>query len=303
MFETETTTQPTDQETAEAEAQALAAAEAGYRRTTTRADYEAPAVDAAQEVDAESGLTEPANEAPEQTPEPDLSAQEPTPEQAIADQLAALKSQVQELKANSDNSPAVRKLHGEIGNINRTLKALQTASRQDAPANDELAAAVAKIKKQAEEFPEILGDVARAMEVMHARVLQTKASEPEPQAADGQTTEEAAQTGYTTAQQVAIQSLDEVHPDRHEVVNTADYKQWFAALPPDVQTKVQTTWNPAVVSQHLTDFKKSVEAKKSRQARLDAAVAPKGGAQKPGPTTLTNEQAAMRGYRKTAFRF
>ena len=101
---------------------------------------------------------------------------------------------------------------------------------------------------------------------------------------------------------MAIKSLDEVHPDRHQVTQSADYKQWFAALSPEIQTKVQNTWNPAVVSQHLTDFKKVVEARKSKQARLDAAVAPKGGAQKPGPTSLTNEQAAMRGYRKTAFR-
>lgn len=293
MSDTDTTSQD--------EAAALAAAEAGYRKATGAAEP-APLEAAAEPIESDSGLQAPANEVPT---EPDLSAPEPSQsaQDAISEQLEALKAQVRELKSSGADAEAVRRMHGEIGNINRTLKALQTASRQDAPANDELAAAVAKIKKQAEEFPEILGDVAQAMEVMHARVLQTKASEPEPQAADGQTTEEAAQTGYTTAQQVAIQSLDEVHPDRHEVVNTADYKQWFAALPPDVQTKVQTTWNPAVVSQHLTDFKKSVEAKKSRQARLDAAVAPKGGAQKPGPTTLTNEQAAMRGYRKTAFRF
>lgn len=299
MRDPEKTTQP---DTTDAEAQALAAAEVGYRRTTARADYEAPAEEPAQQVDTESGPTEPANEAPETNPEPDLSAQQPKPEQAIADQLAALKSQVQELKASSDNNPAVRKLHGEIGNINRTLKALQSASKKDAPANDELAAAVAKIQEQAKEFPEILGDVAQAMKVMHSRVTQAKDSEPEPEAADGQPIEEAPQSRYTTEQQVAIKSLDEVHPDRHQVTQSADYKQWFAALSPEIQTKVQNTWNPAVVSQHLTDFKKVVEARKSKQARLDAAVAPKGGAQKPGPTSLTNEQAAMRGYRKTAFR-
>ena len=102
MSDPEKTTQP---DTTDAEAQALAAAEVGYRRTTARADYEAPAEESAQQVDTESGPTEPANEAPETNPEPDLSAQQPTPEQAIADQLAALKSQVQELKASSDNNP------------------------------------------------------------------------------------------------------------------------------------------------------------------------------------------------------
>lgn len=281
------------------EATALESALAGYHGAS-REESSPEVPQGAESVDA-AGEQAPANEV---QAEPDLSAQSPTPESAIAEQLNALKAQVTELRSQSGNDQAVRKLYGEIGNINRTLKQLQSANNNTAPADDELAAAVKAIDDQAKEFPEILGDVAKAMKVIHARVLQNK-QDPGPELETetaGQPAEEVPQDGYTPEQRLAIKSLDEVHADRFDVMKTQDYKAWFSSLPAGTQTTVSNTWNPVVVAQHFTDFKAWQNSRKAKQDRLSAAVTPKGGAQRPGPSTISDEEAAWRGYNKRGSR-
>jgi hypothetical protein len=103
-------------------------------------------------------------------------------------------------------------------------------------------------------------------------------------------------------QKTAIELIDEAHPDRHELKETPEFKAWFASKTPEYQEKINLTWNPAVLSQCFTDFKKVRDderaARQKKQNRLDAAVTPKGTPTKAQPSTLSDEQAAMVGYNR-----
>lgn len=292
MSDTDTTSQD--------EAAALAAAEAGYRKATGAAEP-APLEAAAEPIESDSGLQAPANEVPT---EPDLSAPEPSQsaQDAISEQLEALKAQVRELKSSGADAEAVRRMHGEIGNINRTLKQLQ--SQKDAPADEELAAALKGMEERAAEFPEILGDSVKVIKHLQQQ-LAAKSQEQQPDAqaaptAGGEPVEEVARKA---AEQKLVEVIDEIHPDRRAVVESRDFKAWFAKQPPESQTKWNSSWNPVVVSECLTSYKAHVAALKSKQSRLESAVGPSGGQQRGVPSTLSNEEAAMRGYMRTARRF
>src|SRR5688572_20295885 len=104
------------------DAAALASAMAGYNKKEARGEQppadEVIKPEAGQEATPISG-----EESSEATPEPE---HEPEPQPNAADLAAELKALKEKVSSASGDAETVRKLHGEIGNINRTLKQLQT---------------------------------------------------------------------------------------------------------------------------------------------------------------------------------
>jgi hypothetical protein len=285
----DTTTQQPEVET---DAQALASAQAGYDRKARGTMPPAEAPVAASGADAP--LADQVQTPPQDAPGPEESdleaaasaapAAAPDPIAAVTEQLGALRAQVQELASAGGAAAEVRKLHGEIGNINRTLKKLEAAKPADAPAaEDELAAALKQAEAVAEEFPEIAGPLVKALKAFHAK--------------SAQATVDVEKERLAARQQAAIDALNELHPDRLEINKTPDFKKWLATKPPEYQKKVNTSWNPAVLSSMYDEFKASVAARTRRQERLEAAAQPQGtGAS--GPTTIPDEEGARIGYKR-----
>lgn len=282
----------------DAEAQAIAEAQAGY---DGKARAQAPAAEVVEVKSAEQPLADSTQAASDEDPdEPDLSAEPATPSaaDAVTRQLEDLKAQVRELASNNADAATVRQMHGEIGNINRTLKQLKALEKDDAPAVDDMAAAIQKAEEIASEFPEIAGPLVTAIKALQARL-------PSPAAAteqDDTQTEAApavdpAEAARQVKAKVAIESLDEVHPDRHQIKETREFKDWFAAKPPEYQSKVKTSWNAAVVAQCFTDYKATVAARKRKQERLDAAATPQG-LPRSTPSTISDDEAARIGYER-----
>jgi hypothetical protein len=305
----DTTTQQPEVET---DAQALASAQAGYDRKARGTMPPAEAPVAASGADAP--LADQVQTPPQDAPGPEESdleaaasaapAAAPDPIAAVTEQLGALRAQVQELASAGGAAAEVRKLHGEIGNINRTLKKLEAAKPADAPAaEDELAAALKQAEAVAEEFPEIAGPLVKALKAFHAKSAQaTPPKDPEP-ASPADTTQaqpaavDVEKERLAARQQAAIDALNELHPDRLEINKTPDFKKWLATKPPEYQKKVNTSWNPAVLSSMYDEFKASVAARTRRQERLEAAAQPQGtGAS--GPTTIPDEEGARIGYKR-----
>ena len=295
-------TQPVE---VESNAQALASAQAGYGRTAR--GEEPPAEQSTQASGrpplADSVQAPPQDTAPEPE-EPNLEAEPAAPDAiaAVSQQLAALRGQVQELTAGGAE---VRKLHGEIGNINRTLKQLQAAKPGDAPADhDELAAALKNAEKVADEFPEIAGPLVKALKAFHAKAAVAK---PEQQAVTEPQAQQAAENEaqpldleverQKARQQAAIDAINELHPDRFKVKESPEFKSWIASKTPDYQKRFWTTWNPAVVSQTLDEFKASRTARTRRQERLEAATQPQGTGVG-GPSTIPDEEGFRIGYER-----
>lgn len=267
------------------EAEELAAAQAGYGKKAARGD-EPPA----DESNAQQQQVEQPAETPTETPAENTPAAEPEPTvTSLADELRALKARVAAAPASD---PDVRRLHGEIGNINRTLQAMQkSAKAEDAPVDDELTAAIKSAEAAAEEYPEVVGPLVKALK---ASIARQPAAQAKPEDIDERVT-----TAVSKARETdAIEALKEEHPDFETVRETPEYKTWLASKPPEFQTRFNTTWNPAVVARGLSEFKDSLKKQESKQNRLAAAVTPRGVPQKAGPSTLPDDAGFSVGYNK-----
>ena len=316
-------TQPTE---GQAEAQALAEAKAGYEgraRAAAASAAPAPAQPAASDVQqpaageplAETGTSSSAAApaAPEQRePDPQAEPAKPTPaEAALKQQLEDLKAQVQELKASGADAATVRKMHGEIGDINRTLKQFAAVKAAEAPADDELAAALKSAEAVADEYPDIAGPIVKAIKALQARAPAPAVApepaqpdpqqQPEPTQASPSAEEERDEHGYTKEQRRAIAELDELHPDRFEIKASSEYQAWFANwMTPEYRAKVNSSWNPAVVAEPFTAFKVYRASLQRKKDRLDAAATPQGTPQSSTPSTLPDEAGFERGYKRAA---
>lgn len=247
----------------------LAEVMAGYSKT--RAD-EAP-VEAPVEPPAEPAAVA------EVPAEPDV--------KTLAEELKDLKARV----ASTAGEPEmVRRLHGEIGNINRTLQALQNPA-QPTPDDQELSAALKQAESVAEEFPDLAGPLVKALKLSMARV--PKQAPPEDYL--GVADRVSAQV-IQLRQQDAVEMLKEEHPDYETVRETQEYKSWLAGKTPEFQERFNNTWNPAVVSRGLTEFKDSLKTKARKQDRLASAVSPQGVPQQARQSTLPDEEGFSVGY-------
>ncbi len=278
------------------EAQALQAAQAGY---DGKARAQAPAQPEVKAAPVQPlADTAPAASAQDDDGEPDPQAETPKPtaEQAVTAQLEDLKAQVRDLKASGADADTVRKMHGDIGEINRTLKQLKALEKADAPAIDELAAAMQDAEAIGAEYPELAGPLLKALKVMQSRIPQPKTEGDEPKA--NEPVPDQALAVRQAREQAAIDALNEVHPDRLVLKDTPEFKKWFSGWKtPEYRAKVTSSWNPAVVAEPFSAYKAWLNAQQRKQERLDAAVTEKGVPQG-GPTTISDEEAARIGYER-----
>lgn len=245
----------------------LASAMAGYDKTAR----EQPPVEDSQESSAQQ---EDAPPAVEDHPEPSV--------KDLAQELKDLKAKV----AESGRAPdEMRKMYGEIGNINRTLQQMQPPPK--APADDEFAAALKEAEAQAEDFPELMAPIIKALKA--SRQVREPAVNID---------ERVTQAVTSIRQAEAIETLREEHPDYITVRDTAEYKTWLASKTPEFQERFTTTWNPAVVSRGLTEFKESLKKREQNKSRLASAVTPQGVTQRAQPSTLPDDEGFNQGYYK-----
>ena len=257
------------------DAEALASMMAGYN---------------ARGADPTPPAEEPETSAPEEiAPAEDAVQAEPS----VADKLEALKAEVKAMKTSGDPD-AVRKLHGEIGNINRTIQQMQAPAPAEAPATDDLAEALAAADQMAADFPELGAPMARMLKSIAAKQPQQSAA-PDIDSVVSSKVQE-------LRMKDAIEALTEEHPDFDTVRETPEFKSWFSSRTPEYQTRLSTTWNPAVVAKGLTEFKESLALKQKKQARLAAAVTPQGVPQSPSPSTIPDDQGFANGYNRKRLR-
>lgn len=264
------------------DAEALAAAMAGYNARGANT----PPADAPGEQTAESE-EDPAYEPTHQNE----AGQAAAAAVSLADELAALKEKV---RASGDMPEIVRKMHGEIGNINRQLQQQAAAKPQPAPApvDDELTAAIRDAESAAEEFPELAGPLVRALKAFNSKQSAAPTA--------GVSADQVQQAVDAQIKRTAIEALAEEHPDFETVRETKEFRAWEATKPPEYQARLRNTWNPAVVASGLSEFKATLQtqqqARQSKQNRLAAAVTPRGVAAPAGKSTIPDEEGFAIGY-------
>lgn len=268
-------------------------------------DEDAALASAMAGYDGARGATPPADRADQSTPtaaetptaiEP-TTPPEPTEAQRLAAELQQLKSQVSAIRSTADPD-AVRRLHGEIGNINRTLKQLQSASpTQVAEAEDELANALKDAEKVAAEFEEFGTPMVRALKAIAARNVGQKEALPAEQIAE-QIEARVSQRVMQIKQKEAVEAVSEEHPDWAELRQRKEFGEWLQSKPPEYQQKLMNSWNSAVIARGLAEAKDWIKARERKQTRLAGAVTPQGTSQAARPSVIPDEDAAFIGYNK-----
>lgn len=235
------------------------------------------------EIETEAEVVEAAVEVVPQAP----------PQPTLDDAVAELKQRIAAL----DETPAsVRKIYGELGNIQRTIKELKSQPVSSAP-SAELTEALTQAEAVAEEFPELAGPLVKVLKQLGARPV--AASSPNTDV-DVDAVVESRVKQLREAD--AIEELSDEHPDFMTVRETPEYKEWLDSKDAAYRDKFLHTWNPRVVSKGLTEFKawrdKAQAAQAGRQERLTAAITPKGEGGSEQPSKLPDSAGLSAGYNK-----
>ncbi len=155
-----------------------------------------------------------------------------------------------------------------------------------------MSAALREAEAAAENFPEVAGPLVNALKLAAMRqAAAPKVVGPSAEEISALTTERARQAAAEAVQRSAIDALAEEHPDYETVRETAAFKAWIESKPADFRTRLENTWNPAIVSKGLTEFKESQRTKQRKQDRLSNAVVPNGAPAPAAPSTPTAERA------------
>ncbi len=231
----------------------------------------------------------------EVTSEPEAPVAEEPAVPTVDETIAELKQRIADL---AETPQSVRKIYGELGNIQRTIKELKQHPQTAAgtPSADVLEA-LKQAESVAEEFPELAGPLVKVLKAMSTHTPAVPASSP---SIDIEAT--IAERVTAIKQQEAIEELQEEHPDYVTVRDTAEYKEWLAGKDAAFQEKFLNTWNPRVVSKGLTEFKawrdKAQAAQEKKQSRLEAAITPKGDGGDGQPSKLPDSAGLAAGYNK-----
>lgn len=253
------------------EEEAMSEIMAGYENTTVR----------------DESPTEVDDEVVDEVVDQDDSAEDEQPEvtvKSLSDELKDLKARV---SASHNDPDTIRKMHGEIGNINRTLQEIKSPAPAPIVETDEDSAALDEITK---EYPELAGPIVKSMKALQDKIAKLSAV-PSSDPSDAIKAQVQA-----IRQKDAIEALEEEHPDYATVNGSPEFKKWLSTKSPEYKARIETTWNPVIVSKGLTEFKNSVKKGNEKQTRLASAITPRGIPRKAGTSVLPDEDGLLIGY-------
>lgn len=289
------------QEATQDDAEALASAMAGYNKA--RGD-EPPATEEPAQEDAQT------EEVAQSTEEPPAVSNE---EISVAEELKALKEKVAALKESHGAPDAIRKMYGEIGNINRTLQQMQQTAKagpqkEDTPAKDDLAAVLAEVEGLAadDQFPELVGPIAKALKLINAAKGEAKA----PQMEEFNALVESRVSQLTRETHLAL--LNGIAPEWDKIIGLPNengefpktaYRDWLAAKPAEYRERMESSVNAIEIKQSIDAFQAETQEKQRKQNKLAAAVVSKGTSQAANPSVIPDEQGAFIGYNRAKKRF
>lgn len=206
----------------------------------------------------------------------------------LSDELKDLKARV---SASQNDPDTIRKMHGEIGNINRTLQEIKNRPPAKTVEIDEDAAALDEITK---EYPELAGPIVKNIKALQDKLGQLSANQHGVPIND--INDQVAKVVQERIQRDAVELLKEEHPDYTDIYQSQEFKTWLSTKPPEYQARLESTWNPGIVSKGLTEFKNALKKSKEKNTRLASAITPRGVPQRAESSVLPDEDGLMIGY-------
>lgn len=241
----------------------------------------------------------PTEQEPEQQEQVEVAeevAAEPEPEQQAATLIAGLtEEQVKELLLKAGQvdelSGQLRKAFGRLGEVNGEIQQLRQRGGVKLSAD--------KLKRLSAEYPELADALAEDLSGA------LEAGAPSGPAFDVNGFSNAVEQRLSAQQQQMNQEIEKrlltrAHRDWLDVVKSNDFQLWATqVLPKEESTKLAETWDADFISDKLTEFKefrdKSAKTQQSKQKRLEAAVAPRGGA--PTQAIQSEEEAFAKAFK------
>lgn len=247
------------------------------------------------EARGDESPTEPEQVAEEHVEEPVVEA-EPVPEQPQESLIAGLtEEQVKNLLLKAGQvdelSGQLRKAFGRMGEFNNEIQQLRQRGGVKLSAD--------KFKRLGEQYPELAEALAEDL----SGALEAPSSGPafDINGFSNAVEQRLSAQQATLNQEIEKRLLTRAHRDWADVVRSNDFQLWAAnVLPKEDSTKLAETWDADFISDKLDEFKsfreQSTKTQQSKQKRLEAAVAPKGGA--PTQAIQTEEEAFAKAFNK-----
>lgn len=168
------------------------------------------------------------------------------------------------------------KVFGTLGSLKQGMDALRNQHRQQ-PQATALHLDASKFTRLQEQFPELADMLSQ--DLSDALKGHGGGGSADSQAMERMVDERLDRTskGYET------KLLSVMHPDWRKVAQAPEFQAWTAQQAPDVQQVVRDGWDAIAVGEALSAYKqwnnKAVQAKQSRQSRLESGMTPRGNTQ------------------------
>lgn len=264
-----------------------------------------PADNTAAAAEPEKGDAEKEAQAKAQA-EADAKAAAEAAEKAAYDALPkALRDEIAVLKAIPGQ---INKLAGHLGGMKSqldsvltTARAAATAKGGQAPSDTQVQAAMSDPKaweRLKTDFPEWADPVEKELLALRKTVAGLA---PQDFAGFKKEVTASVSEAVDEAEERAVVRLK--HPTWKTEVKTPEFKAWFETQPEDMKALAGSRMADDAIrlldgyAEHKQKAAKSAEAAQRKQARLEAAVTPKGTSQ-PVSTAISDEEAFNRGFKR-----
>lgn len=227
--------------------------------------------------------------APEEKPEV---KEEPAPapaQPALSEDQVRLLSAIPKLEQLLQR---VDKVDGNYGEIKRLLEASQKAVATPKGAAEFEASADGDFLDQ--EFGEIAAGVQSKIDRSLAKIQPGMTPEQIAEQVNA-----AAELRENEARSRLVKALDEEHPDRLEILKSAEWSSYLAAMPVPDQRYLMQSDDLHYITRELSKFKdqraKQVALAAKSKQRIDKAVTP-AGVHRAGSSTLSEDEAAQQAF-------
>jgi hypothetical protein len=212
--------------------------------------------------------------ATEQPAVPEQEQSEPEVTQEVeVDEAEKVQLEIKKLLDDLPNNQAatqkqIEKIHGKLGELNRTLSQMQTGGKLKVNAS--------KLTRIAENFD---SDFAQSLAEDLSEALEGAGN---GSGVDVDTLKEALRTEMATEfdKKMQVSLLKIQHRDYAEIYGSDEFAQWKQTLPADELNELETTWDAAFISDKLTEFKQHKATQNNtterNNERLARAITPSG---------------------------
>jgi len=205
------------------------------------------------------------------------------------DELMSMLAKIPQLEEMSTKE--IQKVHGKIGELNRTLQELKSKGA----GSTAVRLAEAKFDKLREEYPDLAELLAEDFKGLQLEGPAAVSDEVINAHVEARVQEQVSVVRDELQKQMQVSLLQIQHPDFQVIKDSDEFKVFLQTLPEEERQKVDETWDAMYLSTVFTNFKswknERTKSKEQRQSRLRNALPPKTNTAPVRSGPMTEEEA------------